>query len=135
MGEDFDPLTTENTVSEISNRGIVTIMLVLVVMGTAGGFAFGSRGVGSGILIGGILAFVNYFWLERSTRALFEQRAASTTVLLAAKYILRYVVIGTVLLLLFLTDAVPIAAVIAGLSVFAVAVVIQGLKSIFTSSF
>lgn len=135
MGEDFDPLTTESTANTISNRGIVVVMLILIGTGTIAGFAFGGRRVGSGILIGGILAVINYFWLERSTRALFEQRAGSTTALLAVKYILRYVAIGAVLLLLFLTDAVPIAAVIAGLSAVAIAVVIQGLKSIFTSSF
>lgn len=135
MGEDFDPLTTGDKASAISNRGIVTMMLVLIIMGIVGGFAFGGRRIGMGVLIGGILAVVNYFWLDRSTQALFEQRAAASTVLLAAKYILRYAVIGAVLLLLYWTDAVPMAAVIAGLSAFSLAVVIQGLKNIFTSSF
>jgi len=135
MGDDFDPLTNNGTVKAISNRAIIVLMLVLIIAGSIGGFFFGGRGVGSGILIGGILAVINYLWLERSTRALFEQRALSTTMLLAAKYILRYVAIGAVLLLLFLTDAVPMAAVLAGLSAFSIAVVIQGLKSIFTSSF
>ncbi|CAN5260570.1 hypothetical protein BH20ACI2_BH20ACI2_14980 [soil metagenome] len=135
MGEDFDPLITESAVKTISNRGIVIVMLVLIILGTLAGFAFGGRGVGAGVLTGGFLSVVNYFWLERSTRALFEQRAASTTTLLAAKYVLRYVAIGAVLLLIYMTGAVPIAAVIAGLSSFAIAVVIQGLKNIFTSSF
>ena len=135
MGEDLDGLTTVSTVSEISNRGIVTFMVALILLGTIGGIVFGGRGIGSGVLIGGIMAVVNYFWLERSTRALFEQRAASASVLLAAKYILRYAAIGAVLLLLYVTEVVPILAVIGGLSTFALAVVIQGLKNIFTSSF
>jgi hypothetical protein len=134
MGDDFDPLTTKGTANAISNRGIVILMLLLIGLGSIGGFVFGGPRVGSGISIGGILAGVNYYWLERSTRALFEQGAMSNVALLAAKYILRYVAIGAVLLLLYLSEAVPIAAVIAGLSAFAVAVVIQGLKSIFTSS-
>ncbi len=134
MGEDFDPLTTESTATLISNRGIVIVMIVLIVSGTIAGFTFGGRGVGAGVLTGGILSVVNYFWLERSTRALFDNRAASTTSLLAAKYILRYVAIGAVLLAIYLTGAVPIAAVIAGLSAFAIAVVVQGLKNIITSS-
>jgi hypothetical protein len=135
MGEDIDPLTTESTATLISNRGIVIVMLALIVFGTLAAFAIGGRGFGSGVLIGGILAIVNYFWLERSTRALFEQRAASSATLLAAKYIIRYVAIGGVLLLIYMTGAVPIVAVILGLSAFAIAVVLQGLKSIFTSSF
>ncbi len=135
MGEDLDPLTTEGERQAISNRGIVVLMFLLITTGTLIGFALGGSRIGSGILIGGFLAVVNYFWLERSTRALFEQRAVSSTTLLAAKYILRYVAIGAVLLLLYMTEAVPIAAVVGGLSAFAVAVVIQGLRSIFTSSF
>ncbi len=135
MGEDFDPLITKSTAAEISNRGIVLGMLVLIFMGTVAGSVLVSRGAGAGILVGGILAGINYFWLGRSTRALFDQRAASSASLLAAKYILRYVALGGVLLLIYLTGAVPIAAVILGLSAFAVAVVLQGLKNIISSSF
>ena len=135
MGEDIDPLTTESTAALITNRGIVIMMLALIVIGTVAAFAIGGSGFGAGVLIGGILAVINYFWLEQSTRALFEQRAVSSATLLAAKYILRYVAIGAVLLLIYMTGAVPIVAVILGLSAFAIAVVLQGLKSIFTSSF
>lgn len=135
MGEDIDPLTTESTASTISNRAIVAAMFVLITFGTIAGFILGGRSFGAAVLTGGILSVINYFWLERSTRALFENRAASATTLLAAKYILRYAAIGAVLLLIYLTDAVPIAAVILGLSAFAIAVVFQGLKNIFTSSF
>ena len=110
-------------------------MLALIVMGTVAAFVIAGRSFGTGVLVGGILAVVNYFWLERSTRALFEQRAASSATLLAAKYILRYVAIGGVLLLIYMSNAVPVAAVILGLSAFAIAVVLQGLKSIFASSF
>jgi hypothetical protein len=135
MGEEFDPLTTESAAALISNRGIVIIMLVLIVVGTTAAFAIGGGRFGAGVLTGGILAVINYFWLEWSTRALFEQRAISSATLLSAKYILRYVAIGGVLLLIHMTGAVPIVAVILGLSAFAIAVVLQGLKSILTSSF
>jgi hypothetical protein len=59
----------------------------------------------------------------------------ASTGILAIKYMLRYAAIGAVLLLIFLTDLLPVAAVIAGLAAFAVAVVVQGLRNIFTSSF
>jgi hypothetical protein len=135
MGEEFDPLTTAGSPRVISNRGIVIVMVMLIVIGTIFGFVFGKNRVGFGFLIGGILAFANYFWLERATRVLFEQRTPASSAVLALKYILRYVAIGAVLLLLFFADIVSIPAVIAGLSAFAFAVVIQGLKNIFTSSF
>lgn len=136
MGENIDPLTTDSSVkplSRLSHRGILGIMAVAVIVGAAGGFALKGTRFGIGILFGGLLAFVNYLWLERSTRAIFDNAAISSTGWLAAKYILRYLAIGAVLLAVYLTHALPVTAVIAGLGAFAVAVVIQGLKDIFKS--
>jgi hypothetical protein len=135
MGEDLDPLTTDSTVEQISHRGILIVMFGLIVVGAVIGFAAGGNRFGFGVLFGGILSFANYFWLERSTRSIFDQTALATTGILAVKYILRYVAIGLVLLLVYITNAFPVAAVIMGLASFAFAVVIQGLKNIFTSTF
>ncbi|MFN0140956.1 MAG: ATP synthase subunit I [Pyrinomonadaceae bacterium] len=108
-------------------------MAMVVIVGAAGGFALKGTSFGIGVLFGGVLAFVNYFWLERSTRAIFESAAINSAGWLAAKYILRYVAIGAVLLLVYMTGVLPVTAVIAGLGAFALAVVIQGLKNIFKS--
>ena len=135
MSEDFDPLTTGESVSLISHRGLLIVMGVVIAAGTVGGFIFGGPAFGMGVIFGGILSFANYFWLERSTRAMFEQAAIASTGILAAKYILRYFAIGAVLLLVYVTGAFPVAAVILGLAAFAFAVVIQGMKNIFSSSF
>ena len=132
MGEDIDPLTTDN--GAMSHRGILIIMAVLVIVGSAAGFAARGKLFGVGVLFGGVLAFANYFWLDRVTKAMFSGDAIYSTGILAAKYILRYAAIGLVLLAVHMTGALPIAAVIAGLAAFAFAVVIQGLRSIFTSS-
>lgn len=134
MGEDLDLSTTESGVKPISHKGILIVMSVLIVAGAIAGFAFVGNPFGFGLIFGGILSFVNYFWLERSTRAIFSQTAMSSTGILAAKYILRYAAIGLVLLLVYMTGAFPVAAVILGLAAFAFAVVIQGLKNIFSSS-
>ncbi len=134
MGEDFDPLTTESTATPISHKGILIVMLVLVIAGSLAGFVFGGRFWGIGVIFGGILSLVNYFWLERSTRAIFGQTAMASIGVLAAKYILRYAAIGLILLVIYMTDAIPVAAVILGLAAFALAVTIQGLKNIISSS-
>ena len=133
MGEDLDPLTTDKSTQAISHRGILVVMSGVVVATTITGFIFGGKSFGSGVIFGGILSFVNYFWLERSTRAMFVNAEMASTSLLAAKYILRYVAIGAVLLLIYLIGVVPVAAVILGLSAFAFAVVLQGLKNIISS--
>ena len=132
MGEDIDPLTTDN--GAMSHRGILIIMAVLVIVGSAAGFAVRGTLFGVGVLFGGVLAFANYFWLDRVTKAMFSGDVITSTGILAAKYIMRYAALGLVLLAVHLTGALPIAAVIAGLAAFAFAVVIQGLRSIFTSS-
>jgi hypothetical protein len=135
MGEDLHPLTTDNSTKPISHRDILILMGAVVVMSTVAGFIFGGKAFGFGVILGGILAYVNYFWLERSTRAMFVNAEMASTGLLAAKYILRYVTLGAVLLLIYMLGVVPIVAVILGLSAFALAVVFQGLKNIISSSF
>ena len=130
MSEDHDPLTSEAATPRISHRGILTTMGILVAGLAFVGFAIGGVFFGFGILFGGGLSYVNYLWLERSTRAIFDQTAVATIGILAARYILRYVAIGAVLLTIHLTGAFPVAAVIVGLSAFALAVVLQGFKNI-----
>ena len=66
---------------------------------------------------------------------MFVNAEMASTGLLAAKYILRYVALGAVLLLIYMTGIIPVAAVILGLSAFAFAVVFQGLKNIISSSY
>ena len=132
MGEDIDPLTTDS--GAMSHRGILIIMAVLVIVGSAAGFAVRGTLFGVGVLFGGVLAFANYFWLDRVTKAMFSGDVITSTGILAAKYIMRYAALGLILLAVHLTGALPVAAVIAGLAAFAFAVVIQGLRNIFISS-
>ena len=131
MGEDLEPLTA---VPVISHRGILIIMAGVVVLASVCGFVFGGSRFGIGVIFGGVLSFANYFWLERSTRAMFQPYAIATSGILAAKYIFRYVVIGGIVFLVFLTGAMPITAVILGLSAFALAVVIQGMRNIISNT-
>lgn len=134
MGEVTDPLTTGSNTAAISHGGILGVMAVLIGAGTLAGFAFGGTRFGFGVLFGGVLAFANYLWLDRSTKAIFTNAGTASTGMLAAKYILRYVALGAVLLLVYLTNAVPVPAVLLGLAAFAFAVVLQGLKNIISSS-
>ena len=128
-------MTTNESTQPISHRGILIVMGLVIVVSSIAGFIFGGKAFGFGVIFGGGLSFVNYFWLERSTRAMFVNAEMASTGLLAAKYILRYVALGAVLLLIYMTGIIPVAAVILGLSAFALAVVLQGLKNIISSSF
>lgn len=137
MSDEFDPLTAdEGLPAQLSHRRILILMCVTIGLGSVAGTAFGTPGFGVGIAVGGLLAFANYLWQQRSTRALFERAAAGErSVLLAGKYILRYVAIGSVVAFFYITGALPVPAVILGLAAFTFAVVVEGLISIFSSSF
>ncbi|MFT3744285.1 MAG: ATP synthase subunit I [Pyrinomonadaceae bacterium] len=135
MGEDIDPLTTGNEPKPIRHGSILAAMAGLVAVMAVVGFITRGTSFGFGVVFGGVLSLANYLWLDSSTRAIFRQDASSAASWLAVKYLLRYVAIGVVLSLVYFTGAFPVPAVLLGLAAFALAVVLQGLKNIFTSSF
>lgn len=108
-------------------------MAGVVAAGSAAGFVFFSARAGLGVLIGGILAFGNYYWQKRVLKAIFDRAVlGEKSRFLAVRYILRYVVIAAALAAVYLSDTVSIYAVIFGLASFAIAVVIEGFTSIFS---
>ena len=137
MGDDSEPLTiADRPMAAISHRRILFEMAGVIAVGTITGFAFVSWKTGLGVFVGGILAFANYFWQKHSLKAIFDRAVdGKKTPFLALRYILRYVVLGGILLLIYLTQTVSIYAVIFGLSSLALAVVIEGLISIFSSNY
>ena len=138
MGENSEPLTLADepaAIQQISNRRLLIGMAAIVIAGSAVGALFASPGFGLGVLLGGVMAFVNYAWLRRSIRSVFVEAAESgTSGSLAVKYILRYLLIGFVLTVIYVSDAVPVLAVILGMASFAFAVVLEGFIRIFSHS-
>jgi hypothetical protein len=131
MGEKPQPLTTEDELRR-SNRGILSLMFAVTgLMAVAGAVFYGPRSA-IGVVLGGVLAWVNFRWLDSSTRAIMVDPLTATTSILAIRFVLRYVMIAAVLLVIWYYDLLPVVAVIAGLASFALAVVFRGLKSIFS---
>jgi ATP synthase I chain. len=133
MGEESPALPTEAPLtSNISHRRLLIEMAVLIALGSVAGFIFGGLRFGFGVLFGGALAFLNYYWLKRSTAAIFEKAVSgANAVFVSFRFILRYIAVGVVILAVHFSGAMPAVAVIAGLSAFAIAVVVDGLISIF----
>ncbi len=131
----LEPLTTEERLPpQVSLKRVLVLMAVIIGVGAIAGFAVGPARFGLGVLAGGVLSFANYFWQRNSTRAIFAQAAnGEKPMLLGVRYILRYVLIGAVLWVIYLTGAFPIVAVVLGLAAFAFAVVVEGLIGIFSS--
>jgi hypothetical protein len=111
-------------------------MAVVAALGSLLGFIFVSGLFGLGVLIGGVLSFVNYYWLKYSLKKIFEQAAEGEKArFLSVRYLLRYLVLGGILLIVFLTKTVPVAAVILGLASFAAAIMIEAFIRLFASFF
>jgi hypothetical protein len=133
MGEESPALpSTGATVATISHRRLLIEMAVLIALGAFVGFIFGGKRFGFGVLLGGALAFLNYYWLKRSTAAIFEKAfAGSTGRFVSLRFISRYIAVGLVIVAVHFSGLMPATAVIAGLAAFAIAVVVDGFISIF----
>jgi hypothetical protein len=120
-------------VREISHRRILIDMSVMIALATVVGFVFFSAKVGAGIVLGGGMAYFNYFWQRNSLKAILDRAAGGEQVrFLAARYILRYVAIGLAIWLVYISNVVSIFAVILGLASFAMAVMVEGFISVFS---
>lgn len=137
MGDYSELVPEERQASnDLSHRRILAIMALLVAAGCVVGFIFAPARFGIGVLIGGILSFVNYYWLKTSLKKIFEKAAAGDpSRFLAAKYFLRYLALGLILAFLFFAASIPVTAMLLGLASFAFAVVIEGILRIFTTSY
>ena len=135
MSDEIEPVVTaEQAIVPLSHRRILVIMAVIGLAGSVAGSALVSIGFGAGVFIGSILAFINYYWLKVSLKKIFD-RVAETGErprLLALKYFARYLVLASVVAILYATGAVSVVGVILGMGGFGFAVVIEGILRIFS---
>ena len=129
--------TEQQTPTPISNRRILWLMAAVVILGGLAGLIFVSGLFGLGFFIGGILSFVNYFWLKSSLKKMFVETTDGEYKphYSAARYLARYLSLAAILLIIFLTKTVSVGAVILGLASFAFAIMIEAFIRIFTSFF
>jgi hypothetical protein len=93
---------------------------------------FASWRTTTGLLLGGVLSLLNYHWLSGSTAAAFSVLAhGARPRLKLAQYILRYVVIATVVFVAYKLKAVSLAATLIGLSSFVFAVFVEALREFY----
>ncbi|PYS97970.1 MAG: hypothetical protein DMF63_18115 [Acidobacteria bacterium] len=129
MGEDIEPTDESAEIGRPpGHERILWIMAFLGVIGGIAGYALESLAFGFGILIGTALAFANYYWLKSSLRTIFDAaKSGERPRMLAGKYFLRYIVLGIIVAVIYITGLVPIVALILGLAGFGFAVVIEGM--------
>ena len=107
-------------------------MAIVLVVAVTVSLIFAEWSVTIGLIIGGILSFVNYYWLKFALKSVFANVVeGEKPKFLIGKYLLRYVAVGTVIILVFLTKVISVVAVIGGLLTFAAAVIIESFILIF----
>ncbi|MEP6944806.1 MAG: ATP synthase subunit I [Acidobacteriota bacterium] len=136
MDDDLDPLTDEQHLPPaISHRRLLVKMVVVIAAGAILGTLFANLSFGIGVIVGGAASFANYFWQRNSTRAIFDAAVSGRQpIFLGARYLLRYVAIGLFVAFFYYSSLLPVTAIILGLASFALAVVIEGITGIFTTS-
>ncbi|HEX8141568.1 MAG TPA: ATP synthase subunit I [Pyrinomonadaceae bacterium] len=88
--------------------------------------------VTTGLLLGGILSFFNHHWLRASLASVFGPAGRGSRPRLGpARYVLRYMVVASVVAAAYMLDLVSIAATLAGLCAFAAAVMIEAFTQLY----
>ena len=137
MSETSEPIMSEPiNDAPLSHRRILLLTGLIGVLGTLISFIYAEWRFGIGLFIGGILAFVNYYWLKFSLKKVFDEAEEGEKPRISAiRYMSRYFALALILTFISLLKLVPIVAVILGLTSFAVALVLEGFIKIFTSVF
>jgi hypothetical protein len=139
MSEDSEPIAIEpENFPPLSHSRILRAMGIITLIASVICGIFISLEFGAGVLIGGIIAFVNYYWLKVSLKRIFDRAISSAESgekpgFLAVSYFLRYLGVGAVIYLVYVTEIVPMVAFLLGLCVFALAIVIEGFLRILSS--
>ena len=135
MSEISKPVAIEpEMLPQLSHRRILWTMAIVVITASILSSVFVSRQFGLGLLTGGILAFLNYYWLKISLKRIFDNAiAGEKPSFLSLNYFLRYLGLGLVIYIIYLTQVVPVVSVLLGLCVFAIAIVIEGFLKILSS--
>lgn len=137
MNDDLDPSHNEPVDNRPpSNRRILAIMAIVGVLGAIVGGFYVSASFALGVLIGTVFAFVNYFWLQKSLKTIFDSAKSGEKPRLAVgKYFLRHIVLGVAVAVIYIAGWVPIVALILGMAGFGFATVIEGFIRIFSGIF
>ena len=136
MSENSEPVIEEQNAEPLSHRRIFILMACAVLLGSVLSAVFVSLNFAVGVLIGGVLSLVNYYWLSRSLKSVIEDAVAGGAPhFLAGRAFIRYLAFGAILGIVYLTHAVPMIAVLLGLASFAVAIIFEALIRIFSSFF
>jgi hypothetical protein len=117
---------------DATNRRIFRSMIVGVILAVSASLLFAPWRVSTGLLLGGLLSLLNHYWLTTSTTAAFSVLIAGQKPRLSlVQYILRYAVIGSVIVLAYKFRIASVPALIAGLCSFVFALFVEAFREFY----
>ena len=111
---------------------IFRTMVLATLLVTVVSLPFAHWRITTGVLLGGILALLNHYWLSSSTAAAFTVLVHGARPRLnLVQYILRYFVIATVVFIAYKLNLVSVVATLLGLCSFVVALFAEALREFY----
>ena len=122
---------TENDRMLSERRLLVTMTVILIAMVVTSLF-LATWDVTIGLMLGGALSFLNYFWLKNSLSSLFEKVGTGRGGKFSASfYIIRYAVIAVVIFAAAQLHLASVAAMLVGLLSFAFAILLEAVIQLY----
>ena len=88
--------------------------------------------VSAGVLVGGLLALFSHSWLKNSAAAAIQlSTTGGPPQLRLAQFVLRYAVIAAVIFSLYILDLISLPAVLAGMSSFVIALLVEAVREFY----
>lgn len=113
-------------------RRIFRDMCVAVALAVSAGAVLAPWRVTTGLLLGGLLALLSHHWLRTSIEAVFGRTPPGARPRLrAARYVLRYFVVGGAVAAAHWLNLVSLAATLAGLCAFVPAALAEGFRQLY----
>ena len=88
-----------------------------------------------GVLLGGFISIVNFYWMDRSLRNAFEKSTSNIKVQVVGKYFLRLTITAIVLYFLIAYKTVNVIGLLIGLSVVIINIVAIGITHLTKNNF
>lgn len=113
---------------EIFNWIILAIIFILSLI-------FSPLKFSLGVLLGGFISIVNFYWMDRGLRSAFEKNTGNIKGLVVGKYFLRLALTAIVLYFLIAYETVNIIGLLIGLSVVIINIVAMVITNLSKNNF
>jgi hypothetical protein len=113
---------------EIFNWIILAIVFILSLIFSPIKFSLG-------VLLGGFISIVNFYWMDRSLRNAFEKNTGNIKGLVVGKYFLRLALTAIVLYFLIAYKTVNVIGLLIGLSVVMINIIVMVITNLTKNNF